>query len=154
MSNYPPGFPNQPQWPDQPGGPFPPPKSSGLSACLIAVLVLGGVVLLVCCGGLVGLMLFGGRLMASEVEAQLRDNPVLQEHIGQIESFEIDWVRSGQEEGDDTFVYRVEGTKGKGYCVVTHITDLEGNEQIVRAELRTDEGDVYVLVEPDDPLEQ
>jgi hypothetical protein len=107
-------------------------------------LVGGGVVFLlgflVCCGGSVALLRFGFGVMTVEVQDQLRDNERVRQHIGEIKEFEIDWSRSFADEDDDTYTYRVKGDKGSGTMKVKHITNDEGNEEIVSASLRLDSG--------------
>ena len=53
----------------------------------------------------------------------MRDDPVLIEHIGQIEKIDVDLTESGAINDDDTFVYHVKGSKGSGVLTVGHVTD-------------------------------
>ncbi len=66
--------------------------------------------------------------------------PEFQEHIGAIESFEMNWARSFADEDDDTFFYDVEGSEGSGYVRVDHHTDEFGREVIESAELTLSDG--------------
>jgi hypothetical protein len=108
-----------------------------------AVLLLG---VLVCCGGGVALVGFGFGIMTAEVENQLRDNERLREHIGEIKEFKIDWTRSLADEDDDTFTYHVRGDKGGGTITVKHITNDDGDEEVVSASLRLDSGKTVEII--------
>ena len=51
-------------------------------------IALAGIVValpLLCCGGIALIGYFGLDVLAADIEMQLRDHPVVQEHIGQIE---------------------------------------------------------------------
>lgn len=41
-------------------------------------------------------------MLAADIEMQVRDHPVIQEHIGEIEELEVDFVRSAALEDPDT----------------------------------------------------
>jgi hypothetical protein len=86
------------------------------------------------------------QIVTTEIEDQLSDNPVMREHIGDIESFEMDWSRSFADEDDDTFIYQVRGSKGEGRVTVQHITNDAGDEEILSAQLRLPSGETFDLV--------
>jgi hypothetical protein len=101
----------------------------------------GGVLMmLLCCGGGIGVMTFGLQVMSSEVKDQIRDNPKFREHIGEVQEFEMDWAASFGDEGEDTYRYRVRGTKGSGELTVKQRTGPDSNEVIDEAELRLADG--------------
>lgn len=91
-------------------------------------------------------MSFGIGVITTEIEDQLRDNPKVQEHVGEISEFTMDWSRSFATADDDTYVYRVKGTKGGGKVTVKQITNDDGDEEIVSADLRLDSGKTVQLV--------
>ena len=129
-----------------PPGYYPPPPSGSSSGWLWPLLV-GGVLLFLCCGGgVVGFAWFGLNIMGEEIANELRDNPKLREHIGELESAEMDIIASGAENDDDTFVYRVKGDKGSGRVTVRQITDENGDEVIEEATLRLPTGENVELV--------
>jgi hypothetical protein len=128
------------------GPPASPPRRSSTGCWIWAILLGGGFLLLVCCGGGALLVRFGLQIVTTEVEDQLSDNPVLREHIGDVQSFEMDWSRSFADEDDDTFVYQVRGTKGEGRVTVKHITDDDGDEVILSAQLRLPSGETIDLM--------
>lgn len=113
---------------------------------LWVVLCVGGLAGLCCCGGTIGAMMFGMNVLTEEVAGQLRDNPKFREHIGELQTMNIDVTRTTAADGDDTFIYRVKGSKGVGVITVKHITDDEGNEQIVEASLRLPDGQQVQIV--------
>ena len=148
--NLPGGHPSQPQPPPYgyfPQPPPPPPQRSGRRVMWILV-GIGAVVVVLICAGVVGLAFFGMNVIETEVRNQVRDDPVLVEHIGQIESFDADLTESGAIEDEDTFVYRVKGTKGSGVLTVRHVTDDNGDEVVKSAKLRLPDGKVIELKSP------
>lgn len=119
--------------------PFAPQPRSGTS--WMWLLGCGGVLMtLLCCGGGIGVMTFGLQVMSSEVKDQMRDNPKFREHIGEVQEFEMDWAASFGDEGQDTYRYRVRGTKGSGELTVKQRTGPDSNEVIDEAELRLADG--------------
>jgi hypothetical protein len=88
---------------------------------------------------------FGFNVFASEVEAALRDNPVIVEHLGRIEEFEIDFSASITTEGDDDFVFRARGTKGAGLISVTCVTKDDGVEEVIAGTIQLDSGETLNL---------
>ena len=132
-----------PQPPAYPYGvpPSPPPTPRKSRKRLAWVLAGTGALLAVlCCGGFGGLAYFGLNLVKTEVRNQVRDHPVVVEHIGEIQTFDINLTESGAAADSDTFVYEVAGTKGRGVLTVKHVTDDDGAEQIVSAKLRLPDG--------------
>lgn len=141
MSSWPPPpanpSPYAPSAPD-PYGPLPPRKSSLL--WLWILLGVGGIGLLVCCGGLVAVGAFGLNVMSAEVAEQVRDVPAFREHIGELESLDVDFVATSAKGDEETFVYNAKGTKGTGVLTVKQITDDDFNEVIEEAKLRLPDG--------------
>jgi hypothetical protein len=121
-------------------------KSNSRWWFVVVLTGLGGGVLFLCCGGGFLLFRFVFGVISAEVEMQLRDNPTLREHIGEIQTFEIDWTRSLAEDNDDVFVYRVRGSKAEGVVTVKHVTNDVGDEEIKWAELRTASGETVNLI--------
>jgi hypothetical protein len=78
------------------------------------------------------------------VKNEVRDNPVILEHIGNIEECEFDASASGAAKGEDEAVFRLVGTKGKGELTVT--LDQDDDARMVRAAtLRTEDGKTFEL---------
>ena len=99
-----------------------------------------------CCGGIGAVGYLGLGIMTTEIEDQLRDNEILRDKVGEIQSFEMDFVRSVAKEEEDVWVYQVKGTKSQGMVTVRHVTDDDGNEQIESAKLRLQSGEEIDLV--------
>jgi hypothetical protein len=141
--------PGQPQRPYQPPassfyGPPPPRKSP--SAVVWVALAIGGALLLVCGGGCGALVVFGLNVAEEEIIAQLRDNPKLREHIGEIESLDLDIVASGAEDDEDVFVYRVKGTQGAGRLIIREGSNDDFDTIVEEATLRLSDGTKVQIV--------
>jgi hypothetical protein len=137
----PPGY-GQPQRYDPYG---PPPRRSSLT--WLWVLLGGGMLMMViCCGGGILLTRFVVGVLAVEVKDQLRDNPKIREHIGEITQFDMDFTGSMAAEGDDTYRYNVRGTKGFGELTVRHHTADDGKEVVDEASLRLADGKTVQVV--------
>jgi hypothetical protein len=95
---------------------------------------------LLCCGGVIGVVTFGFSMMSSEVKDQIRDNPKFREHIGEVQEFEMDLAGSFSDDVDESFRYRVRGTKGSGELTVMQSTGADGTQTISEAELRLADG--------------
>lgn len=128
--------------------PAPPPRSGGGHKVLWIVLgSVAGVVLLggLCCGGFV---FVGFGALEDDIAAKLRDNPVLVEQIGTLESVDLNLTKSGDYSDPDTMVYDVKGSKGSGVAIVKSRT-VEGGEEIEKATLKLSDGREFELVGSD-----
>lgn len=125
-------------------------KSPSTSTVVIIVLaVIGGGGILVCCGGMGALFYFGAHVVAKEVELELRDNPVLIQHIGEIEDLRMDWTATAAHPDQDVLVFTVRGTKGQGEVIVNTVTQFDENNQVQWATLRLPDGEEIPLIEPE-----
>lgn len=88
-------------------------KRGGGMTVLIVLLVVGGACVLLCCGGGGAFFWFGSNVFSEQVRNELRDNPVIAERIGEIRSMKVDWTKSAAAEGEDVYVFNIEGTKGQ-----------------------------------------
>ena len=102
-------------------------------------------------GGL-GLLRLGLGVFSDEVESELRSNPVIIEHIGRIEEFELDLSASIAEEGGEDFVFRVRGTKGSGLVNCTCVTNAEGIEEVVAGTIQLESGETLDLFPEDEDV--
>ena len=147
MSNWqsPPGPGQQPYKPPASSfyGPPQPPKSS---AGLWIALAMGGILLLVCGGGCMGLLIFGMNISEQEIITQLRDNPKLREHIGEIQSLNIDLVASSAQDESEVFVYNVKGNKGSGTLTIHEGTSDDFETLVEEATLRLPDGTQVQIV--------
>ncbi|QEG43638.1 hypothetical protein UC8_56900 [Roseimaritima ulvae] len=99
----------------------PPPTSTGSSSALKWVLgILAGLGLLtvLCCGGCFLVAKFGLDAVGTQVAEQVKDDPVIVEHIGNVESVDMEFIKTSQyqqETGDsDVMVFTIRGDKGSG----------------------------------------
>jgi hypothetical protein len=122
------------------GKPFPRKKTAIVGCGGCAVLAVLGMVF----GGLL-LLKIGLGVFSDEVESDLRFNPVLIEHIGRIEEFDLDISASIAEEGNEDFVFRVTGTKGSGLVTATCVTNDEGAEEVVAGTIQLESGETLDL---------
>ena len=100
------------------------PKKSN-KGCLIAVLVVILLAVLVCCGGGFAVYYVGVGEWSNQVRITVEDNPVITEHIGDVESLEFNLLataEAGQEaeqSGDSTpIVFEISGSKGEGQLLL------------------------------------
>ncbi len=117
----------------------------GCAVVIILAMVFGGWALLK-----VGLGVF-----SDEVESELRSNPVIIEHVGRIEEFELDFSASVAEEGSEDFIFRVSGTKGSGLVTATCVTNADGMEEVVAGTIQLESGETLDLFsEAENALEE
>jgi len=127
--------------------PFAPQPQPRRGTSWMWLLGCGGLFMFVlCCGGGIGLATFGFALISSEVKDQIRDNPKFREHIGEVQEFEMDLAGSFGDDDDNTYRYRVRGTKGSGELSVKQRTGPDSNEVIDEAELRLSDGTKVQIV--------
>lgn len=88
---------------------------------------------------------FGMSVFADQVRADLQDNPVIIEHLGRIESIEMEMMSSISVEGQDEFVFRAEGTKDSGIITAICITLDSDTEQVTSGTLQVSSGEVFDL---------
>lgn len=121
----------------------------------IVLLVLGLVFgsIGVACAGCAGLVWWGWGQMEEEIVAQIRTNPVVLEHVGEVRSCEMDLAASLDEEEVEVFWFDVAGAKGEGRIWVRSVTRDDGAEEVVAGELRTSAGTYDLFGAPGDPPE-
>lgn len=123
------------------------PHSSSKSIWIILA-VIGGVMLLGCCGGCLGLVYFGKGVIEEEVANELRGNPVLIREVGTIESLKVNFVASAAQDDEEIFVYDVQGSKSSGKIKVLSVTDdLFDEEIVIWAELELPDGKKFTLID-------
>lgn len=141
---------------DPAGGQGVAPAKKSKKGCLIAFLVTGVLGVVVCCGGVVMLMNLGLGVLASEYERQLAGNPVMEEQIGEIESFEHSMsgtftaAQQAEEAGDQTpLAFEVKGSKGEGQVLILQDQSGDGTG-IASATLVMPDGSRFPLDVDDD----
>lgn len=108
-----------------------------LLAIALGILSAGAVF---CCGGAVLMVKFGMDVVSDEVREELAAKPEVRQNIGEIESFGINYSRTGSQNDDEVFVYDIKGSEGKGFVTVRQITNDDGSEGILSAELTMSDG--------------
>jgi len=128
-----------------------PEKSS--STCLILGFVFGGVgaAVLLCGGCCVGLVFVGLNQIGSEIQTDLAGNEVIQEHIGNIQTFEMDKWKSIEHANEDVYVFRITGPNGSGTIEAECIADDEGTYHVQSGELKMDSGETFDLFPDGNP---
>lgn len=100
-----------------------PPKKSKAKFWLLGCGITGVLGFVVCCGGGVAVTQFGLTMLAGEFKKQLDGNPVIVEHIGDIESLEMSWsdTFAGAQNADggaEELAFQIKGTKGSGVVMI------------------------------------
>jgi hypothetical protein len=80
-----------------------------------------------------------------QVAADIKDNPVILQHIGDISTIKIDWTATGDAPGEDVFVFHVRGSKGEGVLTAECVTVDADREDVVSGTLRLSSGDTVDL---------
>lgn len=100
-----------------------PPRRSG-NRLLIGCLIAGVVGALVCCGGMFAMYRFGTTMMGEVIRDEIRDSPTIVEHIGDIESLQMNIGATSEEVQNapagqgSPLVFDIVGSKGSGQVVV------------------------------------
>ena len=102
-----------------------PANAKSRNGCLIAVVVVLLLSVLVCCGGGVALYYFGSEAISELVRSEVENDPAILEHIGEIESFELDISdtaaagQAAEQPGDPSpIAFQIQGSKGEGQLLV------------------------------------
>lgn len=111
--------------PNAPGAPYgePAPKKSNAKFWLLGCGITGVLGVVVCCGGGALMTQFGLSVLAGEFQKQLDGNPVIVEHIGEIESLDMSWADTvagaqNAEGGAEELAFQIKGTKGSGVVMI------------------------------------
>lgn len=127
---------------DQPAQP--PRKKSSAGKIILILAGVGGVFLLLCCGGIGAMSWFGLSQVGNVVAQQVQDDPAIQEHIGEIQSSSFNMMATGElaeETGEQgVIVLDVTGSKGSGKLRAR----MEG-ENVTQATLVLPDGQEFEL---------
>lgn len=118
------------------------PKKSN-KGCLIGCGIAGVLGLLVCCGGGGAAIMFGLSAFGEIAKAELQGNPVIVEHIGEIESVDFSFggtagVAEENPGAGNTLVFDIKGDKGSGQVVI--VQNQNGGGPIESAKLLLPDG--------------
>jgi hypothetical protein len=114
---------------------------------LIVGLVVGfiGSGFLVCGGACVGVVNWALDDTTRTVRDGLTDNPVIREHIGEVQSLKMEKWTSIMHDNEETYVFRIEGNLGTGTITADCWPDDDGNDQAYAGELVLDNGGTFDL---------
>ena len=108
------------------------------------LIVLGAVAVLLL--GLAGLGYWGWTLFTEQAKQALNDNPVIQEHIGEIDKLTLDFEATGNAKGEDSFVFRIEGSRGSGVVTADFVSVDDDTEEIRAGTLKLESGETHDLM--------
>ena len=133
----------------QPGPWDAPPPQPPSGSPFLRVVVIIGLLLVIGVGACGACAFLGWRyaagMIGDQVAESLRDNPVVAEHIGEIQSVKLDLMASGAEPEPEVFVFEVVGSRGRGRLIVQTATiDLE-TEEVLSGRLELEDGSVHDL---------
>lgn len=118
--------PNSPGYAQAP----PPAKKSSAKFWLIGCGVTGLLGVFVCCGGGLLMTQFGMSMLAAQFQNQLEGNPVIVEHIGEIESMNMSWgetMKAAQSGDGQELAFAINGSKGSGTILVVQDKSGDGS---------------------------
>ncbi|TWU48432.1 cytochrome c oxidase assembly factor Coa1 family protein [Rubripirellula reticaptiva] len=126
-----------------------PPKKSKAKFWLLGCGITGLVGILVCCGGSILMTQFGLSVLAGEFQKQLEGNPVIAEHIGDIDSFSMNWsdtIQAAQsaDSGAEELAFAISGSKGSGKVMIQQDKSGDGTG-MQSAVLVMDDGERYPI---------
>jgi hypothetical protein len=115
------------------------------NSCLVIGLIIGGLtgVTLLCGGCCIGSFYFRANSVADDIASDLQNNPVMAEHIGDVESLDADL--SSLVSTDEQYVFHVTGTLNSGTITADCVQDGDGLFHVMWGELELDNGEVYEL---------
>ncbi|KLD70612.1 hypothetical protein [Xanthomonas pisi] len=148
MSSLPPPLPplSSPAMPGAaPAAPAAKKKLSGVAIGLIGVLACATLFGLVVLAASMWLISTGWSLFADQARTALQADAVVQEHIGQIRTMRVDLYRTGLAQGDEEFVFNVEGDRGAGRVQATWVSAGSEQEILSDGELILRDGRHFTL---------
>lgn len=126
------------------------PPNHKRTGCIIAAIAATLLALIIGGCGAIGLLGSWGMSMVNEqaIEA-LNENPVIEEHLGEIKTLKLRFMDSADEADDETFVYDAKATKSPGVVTVKLITVDVDTEKVGGGSLEMPDGQTFSL----DPAE-
>jgi hypothetical protein len=122
-----------------------PDEESGNRTCLVFGMIGGGLgsLFLLCGGCCFGMYYFRTASVAEDIRSDLQDNPVIAEHVGDIDSLEVKLTSSNPFQDD--YVFRITGSQDSGTITANCVEDNLGKFRVMHGDLKLDNGDVYDL---------
>jgi len=99
-----------------------------------------------------GFAFWGWGVFADQAKEALNNNPVIQQHIGEVDEIELDFAATGEVEDEDVFVFRIEGSKGSGVVTAEFVSVDADTEEIRSGTLQLSSGETYDLTTPNLPF--
>jgi len=121
-----------------------PPRRTGLPGWAWALIVVFSLLFATLAGGLVWIGSWGLDLFKEHAIESMQADPVIAEHIGEIQSAHIDLMKTGTLPGAEEFAFRVVGSRGAG-IVQAEFTSTPGGERHGNGTLRMDDGTTHRL---------
>ena len=112
---------------------------------LIVGVGCAGVILLGCLAA-GALVVWGSQVFTSRAREALDENPVIAQHIGEIDQIAIDYLATWSDKEIDCYVLEVKGSKGAGVVTAVFVTIDADTEQITSGTLRLSSGQLYDLL--------
>jgi hypothetical protein len=112
------------------------------AGCLITVVV----VIAVLAGGGYWAFKAGTGMLAEQTKVAVRDNPVILEHIGNIEDITLDLKATAAAGEEEFMVFQLKGSKGSGELKVNIKQVSDEAVAISQGTLRMEDGKTYELV--------
>ena len=126
----------------------PPQKSSNTWLWVLGILgALGLVGAVVCCGGSYFAFRAGTGMMADAFKAELADNPVIEEHIGTIDSMSMNLGKTSEygQSSPGSIAFDISGSKGSGTILIKQETRADGQPGVGSAELILADGTRHAI---------
>lgn len=112
----------------------------------IMIIGIAGFILLILVG-IGGVGYLGWNIFADQAKAAIQNNSVIQQHIGEVEKIKVDLMATGRSDGDNVFVFNIEGSGGAGVITAEFVTVDADTEEIRSGTLRLSTGETYDLLE-------
>lgn len=90
---------------------------------------------------------WGWSLFTDQAREAFNQNQVIVHHVGEVQMIHVDLMATGDEESEDVFVFRVQGTKGTGVVTAEFVTVDEETEGILSGTLTLPSGETIDLTE-------
>ncbi len=132
-----------------------PPNKKGkgcLVGAIVGAAVLGGVVVALLIGGGILVGSFGLDVVADQVRSDIQDNPVILEHLGNIEEIDVDFAATANIDALDVFVFNLKGAKGNAILTAECITIDDDTEDVTWGRIRVDSGETFDLFPDQGPM--
>ncbi len=128
-------------------------KRGGWGCLWIILAVSGAISLLVCCG-CAGMFYFGLNMGTEAIKTSLAQNPVVQEHVGELQEANFDWAAmfSGGASGGGEFLMRLKGTKGSATVKLRNTNPQQGAPAQLEGVLILPSGEEIPLTIDESPL--